>query len=164
MRKMLKWAHNPALRPSYQPKAFESEQNPEKRSQHSLRSEKHGNGRRVEQLPKEAEKLSRPGRRRSLGSLLAKEPIMTKKGQTGFPVRSLVPRKPSPGTEGGRAPIATPDALDRNLKTMSLTRTSDGFGREASLLRESPLKRWSKERVGMLNKDMLEVHLDLASL
>ena len=146
---MLKWAHNPALRPNCQPKMFES--NPEEKSSYSLWSEKHGNGRRVQ------EKLSGPGRRRSLGSLLAKEP-MTKNGQTGIPVRSLVPRKPSLGMEGGRAPLATPDAFDRNLKTLSLTRTTDGFGRDVSFLKESPLKR-SKERAGLLfwsNKDVSE--------
>ena len=154
---MLKWAHNPALRPNWQPKMFESKQNPEETSSYSLWSEKHGNGRRVQEHPKETEKLSGPGRRRSLGSLLAKEP-MTKNGQTGIPVRSLVPRKPSLGMEGGRAPLATPDAFDRNLKTLSLTRTTDGFGRDVSFLKESPLKR-SKERAGLLfwsNKDVSE--------
>ena len=146
---MLKWAHNPALRPNCQPKMFES--NPEEKSSYSLWSEKHGNGRRVQ------EKLSGPGRRRSLGSLLAKEP-MTKNGQTGIPVKSLVLRKPSLGMEGGRAPLATPDAFDRNLKTLSLTRTTDGFGRDVSFLKESPLKR-SKERAGLLfwlKKDVSE--------
>ena len=119
---MLKWAHNPALRPNCQP------------IQHSLWSEEHDNGRRVEQLPKD----SCPGRRRSLGSLLAKEPI-TKKGQIGPHLRSGVPRKPSLGTES-RAPHAVPDgALDRNMKTKSLTRT-DGLGSDVSLLKESPLK------------------------
>ena len=152
---MLKWAHNPALRPNCQPKMFESKQNPEETSSYSLWSEKHGNGRRVQEHPKE--KLSGPGRRRSLGSLLAKEP-MTKNGQTGIPVKSLVLRKPSLGMDGGRAPLATPDAFDRNLKTLSLTRTTDGFGRDVSFLKESPLKR-SKERAGLLfwlKKDVSE--------
>ena len=120
---MLKWAHNPALRPNCQP------------IQHSLWSEEHGNGRSIEQLPKE----SFPGRRRSLGSLLAKEPV-TKKGQIGPHVRSRVPRMPSLGTES-RAPHAVPDgALDRTMKTKSLTRT-DGLGKDVSFLKESPLKR-----------------------
>ena len=120
---MLKWAHNSALRPNSQP------------IQHSLWSEEHGSGRRVEQLPKD----SCPGRRRSLGSLLAKEPI-TKKGQIGPHVRSRVTRKTSLGTES-KAPLAVhDDALDRNMKTKSLTRT-DGLGRDESFLKESPLKR-----------------------
>ena len=138
---MLKWAHNPALRPNCQPKSFENQQNLEKTIQHSLWSEKHGNGRRVEQVPKES---CPPGRRRSLGSLLvAKQPI-TRKGQIGPHTRSGVTRKSALRTTESRAPLALPDdALDRNMKSMSLTRT-DGLvmGRDASFLKESPLKRW----------------------
>ena len=147
---MLKWAYNPALRPNCELNSFENRQNFEKGIQCSYGFETPGNGRGVDQLPKEEKGL--PGRRRSLGSLLAKEPIRNF-GQV--PPRSQrVPRKLSLGREG-RAPLATPDALDRNLKTLSLTR-AEGFGRETSFLKESPLKRWSKERAGMLlNKDML---------
>ena len=134
---MLKWAYNPALRPNCQLKSFENKQNLEKCS---LGFETSGNGRRVEQLPpEEVEKMLCPGRRRSLGSLLAKEPI-----RNFGPRSERVPRKLSLGREV-RAPLATPDALDRNLKTLSLTRT-EGFGRDASFLKESPLKRWPKER------------------
>ena len=139
---MLKWAHNPALRPNCQQNSFENKQNLEKTIQHPLWSERRVNGRRVEQVPKES---CPPGRRRSLGSLLvAKQPI-TRKGQIGpHHLRSGVTRKPALGTAESRAPLAVPDdALDRNMKTMSLTRT-DGLvmGRDASLLKESPLKRW----------------------
>ena len=151
---MLKWAYNPALRPNCELKSFENRQNLEKTGQRSLGFETPGNGRRAEQLAEEAEKRFRPGsRRRSLGSLVAKEPNVRNFGQTRS---QRVPRKLSLGREGwdrrdgreGRAPLATPDALDRNLKTLSRTRT-EAFGRDAPFLKESPLKRF--------NKDMLEL-------
>ena len=138
---MLKWAYNPALRPNCEFKSFENKQNLE------LELETPGNGRRVEQLPKV--KMVCTGRRRSLGSLIAKEPIRNF-GQTGFPARSeVVPRKLSLRREGGRAPLASPDALDRNLKSLSLTQT-EGSGRDIAFLKESPLKRWPKEWAGVL--------------
>ena len=142
---MLKWAYNPALRPNCELKSFENRQNLEKTGQRSLGFETPGNGRRAEQLAEEAEKKFRPGsRRRSLGSLVAKEPNVRNFGQTRS---QRVPRKLSLGREG-RAPLATPDALDRNLKTLSRTRT-EAFRRDAPFLKESPLKRF--------NKDMLEL-------
>ena len=137
---MLKWAYNPALRPNCELKSFENRQNLEKTGQCSLGFETHGNGRRARQLPEDAEKMVCPGsRRRSLGSLVAKEPNVRNFGQTRS--QRVPRRKLSLGRDGreGRAPLATPDALDRNLKTLSLTRTE-------AFLKESPLKRWPKER------------------
>ena len=148
---MLKWAYNPALRPNCELKSFENRQNLEKTGQRSLGFETPGNGRRAEQLAEEAEKSFRPGsRRRSLGSLLAKEPNIRNFGQTRS---QRVPRKLSLGREGrverdGRAPLATPDVLDRNLKTLSLT--------DAPFLKESPLKRWPKERAGKKHSSISE--------
>ena len=147
---MLKWAYNPALRPNCELKSFENRQNFKKTGQCSLGFETHGNGRRVEQLPQDVEKMVCPGsRRRSLGSLVAKEPIRNF-GQTRS---QRVPRKLSLGREGrverdGRAPLATPDVLDRNLKTLSLT--------DAPFLKESPLKRWPKERAGKKHSSISE--------
>merc|ERR1711971_844766 len=68
---------------------------------------------------------------------------------------------------GSRAPLAVPDdALDRNMKTMSLTRT-DGLGRDASFLKESPLKRSHTWSLGLLpswtlsrTKKVLQVTLE----
>ena len=91
-----------------------------------LWSEKHAHGRKV--LPKEVGKSSCPGRRRSLGSLLTKDPAAK------CQMRSRGPKKSSLGTEGV-ASLAQPDALDR-----CLART-DRFQNESSFLKESPLKR-----------------------
>ena len=65
---MLKWAYNPALRPNCELNSFENRQNFEKGIQCSYGFETPGNGRRVDQLPKEEKCF--PGRRRSLGTLL----------------------------------------------------------------------------------------------
>ena len=117
---MLKWAFNPALRPTCEPNILKNKLGCEKIS-HDLTDS------RQQQSPAEATSLPCPGRRRSLGSLLGKE------------AGSRYCRKSSVHDKI-KAPGAIHDHVDTSLKSLSLTR-SQHLERELALSKESPLKR-----------------------
>ena len=125
---MLKWAFNPALRPTCEPNILKNKLGCEKSSHDRADS-------RQQQSPAEATSLPCPGRRRSLGSLLGKEAHLK------VPAGSRNCRKSSVHDEI-KAPGAIHDLdhVDTSLKSLSLTR-SQHLERELALSKESPLKR-----------------------
>ena len=122
---MLKWAFNPALRPTCEPNILKNKLGCEK-SSHDLTHSR-------QQSPPEATSLPCPGRRRSLGSLLGKEAHLK------VPAGSRNCRKSSVHDKR-KAPGAIHDHVDTSLKSLSLTR-SQHLERELALSKESPLKR-----------------------
>ena len=123
---MLKWAFNPALRPTCEPNVLRNKLGCDK-SSHDLTDS------RQQQSPAEATSLPCPGRRRSLGSLLGKEAhLKVPAGSRNCRKSSVHDKIKAPGTKH--------DHVDTSLKSLSLTR-SQHLERELALSKESPLKR-----------------------